>query len=70
MNAEDILKSIGELSDTEKDKLFLGIMEDFRDEMMKSPAFMKHATTIMHEYMGKMREGSIDVSVFEAIAKK
>ena len=70
MTAEDILKSIGELSDAEKDKLFLGIMEDFRDEMMKSPAFMQHATTIMHEYMGKMREGGIDVGVFEAIAKK
>lgn len=70
MNAEDILKSIKELSDTEKDKLFLGIMEDFKDEMMRSPAFMQHATTIMHDYMGKMREGGVDVSAFEAIAKK
>lgn len=70
MNAEDILKSIKELSDTEKDKLFLGIMEDFKDEMMRSPAFMQHATTIMHEYMSKMRQGGIDVSPFEAIAKK
>lgn len=70
MSAEEILKSIKNLSDAEKDKLFLGIMEDFKDEMMRSPAFMQHATTIMHEYMGKMREGGIDVSTFEAIAKK
>ncbi|MDT8317821.1 MAG: hypothetical protein RQ824_07510 [bacterium] len=70
MSAEEILKSIRSLSDAEKDKLFLGIMEDFKDEMMKSPAFMQHATSIMHEYMGKMREGGMDVSIFEAIAKK
>ena len=70
MNAEDILKSIRELSDTEKDKLFLGIMAGFKDEMMRSPAFMQHATAIMHDYMTRMREGGIDVSAFEAIAKK
>lgn len=70
MTVEEIIRAIGELSPEEKDRLFLGIMEDFKDEMMKSPAFLQHATASMHQYMEKMRQSGIDVSIFEAIAKK
>ena len=70
MTVEEIIRAIRELPAEEKDKLFLAIMEDFKDEMMKSPAFLQHATSIMSQYMEKMRNSGIDVSIFEAIAKK
>ena len=70
MTVEEIINSIRGLSAEERDKLFLAIMEDFKDEMMKSPAFLQHATASMHQYMEKMRNSGFDVSLFEAIAKK
>jgi len=70
MTVEKIVKVIRELPTEERDKLFLAIMEDFKDEMIKSPAFLKHATASMEQYMEKMRNSGIDVSLFEAIAKK
>ncbi|MDH3975330.1 MAG: hypothetical protein OEV42_13700 [Deltaproteobacteria bacterium] len=70
MTAKEIIKAIAQLPAEEKDKLFLAIMEDFEDEMMKSPAFFQQATSIMRQYMEKMRNSGIDVRVFEEIAKK
>ena len=70
MKAEEILKTIRELSREERDKVFMGIMKDFHEEMMANPAFLQHATAVMHKYMEKMRSGGMDVSLFEAIAKK
>lgn len=54
----------------EREKVLMGIMKDFHHEMMDSPEFMKHATDVMQKYMDKMRSGGVDVSTFEAIAKK
>ncbi len=70
MRAEEILKTIRELSQEERDKVLMGIMKDFQKEMVDNPAFMQHATAVMHKYMEKMRGGGMDVSAFEAIAKK
>lgn len=70
MTAEEILKIIRDLPVEEREKVFMGIMKDFNHEMMSSPAFMEHATAAMHKHMEKMREGGMDTSMFEAIAKK
>ena len=70
MTVEEIINEIHKLPAEEKDKLFLAIMEDFKDEMMKSPAFLQHATARMGEYMKKMSAGGMDMSIFEALSKK
>lgn len=70
MTAEEILRVIRDLPQEERDKVLLGIMKDFNEEMMQNPAFMQHATAAMHKYMDKMREKGMDTSVFEAIAKE
>ena len=70
MRAEDVLKTIRELPQEERDKVFLGIMKDFNQEMMQNPVFMQHAVDVMHKFMDKRRESGTDTSVFEDIAKK
>lgn len=70
MTAEEIIRLIKELSEPERDKVFLGIMKDFNKEMSRNPGFMHQAAELMHSFMEERQEQGEDVSEFEEITGK